>query len=215
MIERGIKPERALDKFYSTIFRICSEFNSISTNTTKLRSLIVSDCAVIFVDNTRMRMNKMRDLGFALRFIQRVNRALISQNPIPSIMTTCSLDYGRFRYEDRIEFEGLGKDYFFGAPYVNAFLDNEKLKNRPGYCRILRKNLQVSDDNRTNYPFLLLERKGNYNYFYWMLDNLNALARFKRQYDKVLQSTYTGLTSLLQNFGRRDLEERTVESCQS
>lgn len=202
MMERGIKAESALNKFYNTVFRSVGEFNSPRLDTIKIRSLVVSDCAVIFIDNMHMRENGMRDLRATLKFIQRVNRALTNPHPNPSIMTTCSIDYGRFKYQDRIEFEGIGKDYFFGEPYVNAFLDNEKLKNKPGFCRVLRKNLQISDDNRRTHPFSLLEREGSFNYFYWMLDSLNALERFKREYENVLQSIYTELTSLLQSFRR-------------
>ena len=51
MMERGVKAEKTLNKFYSTIFRIGSEFNIAESNTVKVRSLVVSDCAVIFVDN--------------------------------------------------------------------------------------------------------------------------------------------------------------------
>lgn len=204
MMERGIKAERALDKFYNTVFRTAKtrEFNSKESNLPKIRSLVVSDCAVVFVDNSRLRKNKMRDLSLLLRFIQNVNRTLIASYSNPSIMTTCSIDYGRFKYQDRIEFEGIGKDYFYGEPYVNAFLDNERLKRKPGHCRVLRKNLKILQIHRQDFPFSLLKREGNYNYFYWMLDNLDGFALFKREYEGLSQSVYTGMISLLKRFSR-------------
>ena len=134
-----------------------------------------------------------------LNFVQRVNRDLIAQNPNPPIMTTCSVDYGRFKYQDRIEFRGIGKNYFFGQPYVNAFLDNEELKNRPSYCRILRKRLPISDNHRGNHPFSLLEREGNYNYFYWMVNSLEELVLFREQYEDISKSLYPRIVSLLQH----------------
>jgi len=206
-MERGIRAEETLNKFYNTIFVIGSEFNPSpsvrAANTGHVRSLVVSDCAVIFVDNIQLGKNKMRDLESVLRFVKRVNQALITPNPSPPIMTTCSIDYGRFKYQDRIEFRGIGKAYFFGQPYVNVFLDNEKLKNKPGYCRILRNRLRTPDNLRRNHPFSLLQREENYNYFYWMLDSLDHLPQFKRRYEDISQSVYPQMISLLQRAAQK------------
>jgi hypothetical protein len=200
LMERGIKAEEALDKFYSTIFRVNRDFDDSQMNVRKIRSLIVSDCSVVFVDNTGLTQDEISDVKMVLRFVQKVNQELLVSSGSLSILTTCSVDYGPFKYEDRIEFEGLGKDYFFGKPYVAAFLDNEKLRNRPGYCRVIRKNLEISEISRNVPPLSLLETDGDYYYFYWMLNSLSELASFKRQYEDVSESTYRNMGTLLRSF---------------
>jgi hypothetical protein len=204
MMKRGIKAEIALNKFYNTIFRVSGDFRTLNNRITgdidpiRISSLVVSDCAVVFVDNQRKPEDKARDLESILNFILQINRDLISDSTGPRIMTTCSIDYGYFKYQERIEFENLGKEYFYGQPYVNAFLDNEDLKNKPGYCRILKKNLMVQENLRTHFPYSLLEDNGNYYYFYWMLDNPDETANFKREYKNLSQDVYEKMAALLQ-----------------
>lgn len=212
MMERGVRAERTLNKFYNTIFRVGSQFNVARSNTVKVRSLVVSDCAVIFIDNNELVQDRVRDLQTILRFIQRVNRDLVTSRGGLSIMTTCSIDYGRFKYEDRIEFRGIGKDYFFGQPYVKAFLDNEKLKSKPGYCRALRRNLNIPNNYRTSPPLSLLETEEDYHYFYWMLNSLDELPSFKREYEDISQSVYTKMVSLLREFERQSTRSTRVRN---
>ena len=58
-------------------------------------------------------------------------------------MLTTSIAYGKFRYQERIEFEGIEKNPIYGNAYISAFLDNEngKPKIQPGQCRIIKENL--------------------------------------------------------------------------
>jgi hypothetical protein len=204
MMKRGIKAEVALNKLYNTIYRVSGSLRTLNNSIRKdpdpikISSLVVSDCAVVFVDNQRKPEDKARDLEFILRFILQINRDLISDAPGPRIMTTCSIDYGYFKYQERIEFEGLDKEFFYGQPYVNAFLDNEGLKNKPGHCRILKKNLEVQENLRTHFPCSLLEESGDYYYFYWMLDNPEEIANFKLEYENLSQSLYEKIAIFLQ-----------------
>lgn len=200
MMQRGVKAKETLNKFYNTIFRTVKYFNKAKRlGELKVRGLVVSDCTVIFIDNARSSQDRIRDLRSILRVIQRVNESLITPNDGPSIMTTCSVDYGDFEYQNRIEFRGIEKDYFYGRPYINAFLDNEKLKNKPCYCRVLKKNLEIPDDSRATPPLSLLKAEDDYNYFYWMLSNLDDLERFERRYKDIRQSVYPKLISLMQS----------------
>ena len=58
-------------------------------------------------------------------------------------MLTTSIAYGHFRYQERIEFEGIEKNALYGSAYVSAYLDNDfgTPKIQPGQCRILVENL--------------------------------------------------------------------------
>jgi len=125
-------------------------------------------------------------------------------------MTTCSIDYGDFLYEDRIEFQGIDKDFFVGRPYVNAFLDNEngKPKIQPGQCRLLTERLGIDVETITTNPFSLLHRSRDqkYYYFYWMLQDLHDLERFERDYQDTYQLKYRGMITVLEKYARARFE---------
>ena len=198
------KAARVLDKFYTTLFTKTKNFSrSVDgrTSLVRMKSIVVSDCAIIFVDNSRcVSQDRIRDLRIILRFIQKVNRALI-MGPNVRIMTTCTIAYGKFKYMRRFEFDDISKEYFVGWPYVKAFLDNESGEPRiqPGECRILQENLHVRIPEDS--VFSLLERTDKHYYFYWMLDNPTNITPFKKEYKKAYSALYNRLMDLLQNPG--------------
>jgi len=139
----------------------------------KVTSVVVSDCAVIFLNNTGLLNPKLRDFETILDFVRKVNIKLISSSDEsdPSVLTSCSIAYGRFRYRNTFELGDMTKNYFVGWPYVRAFSDNEygEPKILPGQCRVLSENLELPSLPQ-RLPFVLLEANGKYYYFYWMLD---------------------------------------------
>jgi hypothetical protein len=173
-------------------------------NDARIRSLVVSDCSVIFVDNSRLVEDKIRDLKIALGFIRQINRRLISEESGLSIMTTCSIDYGKFRYEDRLEFEGVDKEFFLGQPYINAYLDNEKLKRYPGKCRILTDFSSSNVDREGYHSLFLSKRRKRYRYFYWMINNRNSKKDFDKEYRNAYRTKgtqkYVAISRLLRKY---------------
>jgi len=99
--------EEALTKFYDTVFFEVFNINKSSSdkksNTSKplIKSIIVSDAAILFVDNQQLDENKIRDLHIILNLIKSVNTALIklTKSHQPTIMTTCAMSYGPFKYD--------------------------------------------------------------------------------------------------------------------
>jgi hypothetical protein len=203
MMKRQEQAANALDRFYNTIYNVGRGFTrpNISSRLLEVNEIIVSDCAILFSRNGEVEQDKIDGLRSVLSFIRQVNRDLISSST--PLMTTCVVDYGNFKYEDRIEFDGIGKDCFVGQPYLNAFLDNERRSPRiqPGQCRLLRKNLPTNVESTTS-PLSLLHGSSNqkYYYFYWMLDSLDELQRFERDYRDTYQLKYTGMISVLQRY---------------
>jgi hypothetical protein len=125
IMEREEEAAKTLDKFYQTIFAETRHFNKgTATTRAKVKSIVVSDCAVIFLNNRRMAEDKIRDLETILCFVREVNQKLI-RSPSPLIMTSCSIAYGSFKYTRKFEFGDISKNYFIGWPYVKAFSDNE------------------------------------------------------------------------------------------
>jgi hypothetical protein len=204
MMKRQEQAANALDRFYNTIYHVGRGFTraNISSRLLEVNEIVVSDCAILFSRNGEGEQDKIDGLRSVLSFIQQVNRYLISSTQ--SLMATCVVDYGNFRYEDRIEFDGIGKDCFVGQPYLNAFLDNELGSPRiqPGQCRLLRKNLPTNVESTTDMPLSLLHGSNDqkYYYFYWMLDNLDVLQRFERDYRDTYQLKYTGMISVLKRY---------------
>ncbi|MGD0978487.1 MAG: hypothetical protein ABR962_05025 [Candidatus Bathyarchaeia archaeon] len=186
---------QTLDKFYSTIYEACSNpisrripTDRISRNNPPVQpesnAIVASDCAVIFSRNTESGENMSNDLKCMLDFITTVNSNLVKPDPVPSILTICSIAYGWFVYEDRKESSYLKKNCFLGTPYMNAFSDSEKMKKELGLCRLLKSNLpERARASILTLNSLLVEENGNY-YFYWMLRNRSLLSAFLEQYKR-------------------------------
>ena len=204
MMKREARAKMALNKFYTTIYNVGRNFRNLNNQNELLEvdAVIISDCAVLFSRNIDPAQDKVKGMRSILRFIQQVNHRLIDSQPGPPIMTTCSIAYGDFKYEDRIEFDSIRKDFFVGWPYVKAFLDNEngKPKIQPGQCRIMKKNLNLTERLPIHPPFSLLEETNKYYYFHWMLNSLDDLKRFRQEYRDTYQLKFTGMISVLQKY---------------
>jgi hypothetical protein len=207
-VREGIRSAaKFLDKFYRKMYATVGSYNTLNRmNGAQIRSLVVSDCSVIFVDNSGLVEDKIRDIQTVLGFIRQINRNLISKESGLSIMTTCSVDYGKFKYEDRLEFEGIDKEFLLGKPYISAYLDNEKLKRYPGKCRILT-DLSTLNADRDEYDSLcqfLSERRRGYRYFYWMINNRDSMKDFDREYWNAFRiggsQKYAAISEVLQKY---------------
>ena len=213
MMKDKARATNALNKFYTTIYDTYYEMASSSLSSSlRINAIVISDCAVLFIsriDGNHNDVDKIDGLSRMLTFIQKVNRRFIDQSLHISFLTTCSIAYGHFQYEERTEGDHLRKNYFIGSPYINAFLDNESGEPRikPGECRILKDNLDLTLS--ANSLFSLLEPTEKHYYFYWMLDNSEDISRFKRKYQNISQSVYTQMIKLLQNYvSKRNIRHR-------
>jgi hypothetical protein len=213
LMEKEDEAARTLDKFYQTIFNKIKALNRRAraplTTSARVRSVVVSDSAIIFLNNLGLPQDKVRDLETILDFVGQVNQELIGSTG-PSIMTTCSIAYGSFKYKRKFEFGDVAKNYFIGWPYVKAFSDDEygEPKIQPSQCRILKENLDLPQ-LPPRLPFSLLETDNKYFYFYWMLKNQNDIVGFKARYKETLESVYRELIELLHDpIGRADLRNQ-------
>lgn len=204
MMKRENMARRALNKFYTTIYRVGTTFLNPRNQNDLLQvdAVVISDCAMLFSRNTDPSQDKAKSMQSILRFVQQVNGQLIDSRSSPPIMTTCSIAYGDFKYENRIEFESVRKNFFVGWPYVKSFLDNEngKPKIQPGQCRLMKENLNLRESLPVHPPFSLLEETNKYYYFHWMLDSLEDLKRFRQEYRDTYQLKFTGMISVLQKY---------------
>jgi len=202
MMERG-EAEAGLIKFYSRIFEVGKQLRvSVNRNFIEVDTIAVSDCAVIFprIKDSSNSSERIKGLRSILEFIRRVNSLLILPKDGPQILTTCSIDYGKFKYENRTEVSDAQEAFFVGKPYVNAFLDNEFGKPRllQGQCRVLKDNLGPMASIPWDDPFSLLVSEGRkYYYFYWMVRNREAIKRFKKAYSNIHEDVYKELKNLI------------------
>jgi hypothetical protein len=192
------KVERVLDEFYSTLYNTVCDVNS-NFDAIKMNVVAVSDCAVLFLskgENDDVDQNV--GLPKMLQFIKHVNLAFINRDSSP-FMTTCSIAYGDFKFENRKDSEYIRKNCLRGPAYVEAYLDNEKENEKmtPGKCRILKRGLSI--DLRPNGEFALLEKEKQYYYYYWMLNNSHEISPFKKRYDQTFEEMYDKLKRLLRS----------------
>lgn len=119
MMEEEDLAKRVLSKFYSTVYEVGKTFrerDSARERLHEVNAIVVSDCAVVFSRNENpadvpsQLPDMVKGLRSILEFIKKINQGLIgvqpteSDKPDPPIMTTCSIAYGKFKYENRIGF---------------------------------------------------------------------------------------------------------------
>jgi hypothetical protein len=195
--------DNALNKFYKTIFKAVIVANHnfpraiFSSGRTSISSLVVSDCAVIFVDNQKAPIDINRDLYRLLSIVSSINRELVSAQVSPRLITTCAISYGQFKYVNRGQDLHTEKNFFYGDAYVKAYLGNEELNHSPGHCRIFEKEINIPSELANQFPFKVLKKNSDYHDFYWMLEDLQDLSVFELKYSYVSQEKYRQIGSLL------------------
>lgn len=116
----------ALNKLYQHGYEILRN----QENECRVEGIFISDCGVLFVRRNNQILDNSESLISLLTKIKRINKGMRESD----FMLTTSIAYGKFRYQERIEFEGIEKNLIYGNAYVSAFLDNEngKPKIQPG-----------------------------------------------------------------------------------
>jgi hypothetical protein len=196
MVSKPQRAKEALSKFYNTVYNVNrtyhenygSNFGSVTIN-----SLIMSDCAVIFVDDRSRNIEnweaaKAENLNVLLWAVSSINRVLINPNRGPQIMTICAIDHGYFEYAKRTEDEHTQKNLFFGEAYLNAFLKTEEkkgLKKTPGYCKVIKRDFIVPPAND---QLLSLREDGECYNYYWMTIDPRQIDSFETKYKLITQS---------------------------
>jgi len=185
LMKTEIKAVKALDELNKNGYDILRNSNQIN-------GIFVSDSGILFT-----RQQGMPGLESLLRVIKQLNLRMLNHN----IMLTTSIAYGKFLYQDRIEFVGIEKNLLYGNGYVAAFLDNENglPKIQPGQCRIVIDSLtgnlltpskiQETDD--------LLIRKRKHIYYYWMVQSANQIETFDKKYRDAYNLKYRGMLEAL------------------
>ena len=210
MIKKPLQAESTLNKFYNTVYREVFRINhdfpfeTYSTGNPSICSVVVSDCAILYVDNFDLGEDKIRDLHLILDVIKSINMALIDSDTPPQIMTTCALDYGQFKYSDRSSDIHTRKSFFYGSTYVKAYLGAEELSKFPGFCRVLTSDFVVPEELKNISPFNLLKSNSERYDFYWMVNIPEAIADFKNTYDNLAQSLYKQIAGLLLESSKKE-----------
>lgn len=190
---------KALDKLYQHGYEILRNQN----NECRVEGIFISDSGVLFVRRNNRMLGNSESLRSLLIMIKRINKRMRESD----FMLTTSIAYGKFRYQERIEFEGIEKNPIYGNAYVSAFLDNEsgKPKMQPGQCRIVKKNLPndvtvTLQQNQDNDVFRMIrERDGNnkHYYYYWMVNEPSEIKRFEQGYKDAYNLKYAGILKAL------------------
>lgn len=187
MMRRRNRALKVLDMFYNTGYSILREQNY----NRKVEGIFISDCGILFVRGN----DAISQIEAVLDAVREINKEMLKEN----IMLTTSIAYGKFRYQNRIEFSGIEKVPIYGNAYVDAFLDNEvgNPKIKPGQCRIVRKGLPESVEeaikrDRNEIFRLVKERKRDrkHYYFYWNCQNPSEIEIFEKNYSNAEKLVY-------------------------
>ena len=191
---------KALDKFYNTGYNILQTLNQ--PDNPKIEGIFISDKGILFVrDNPNYPIAD--NLKSLLRVIKRINKKMTEND----IMLTTSIAYGNFKYQERIEFSGIGKNPIYGNAYVSAYLDSKKEtpKIQPGQCRIVKENLpddvtRTIEQNQENDIIRMIQRRDSdkkHYYYYWMRNDPSEIDKFKQDYKDTYNLKYVGILKAL------------------
>jgi len=211
--ERAVQ---VLGDFYQAGFDVITN-NNEDDNKYKISGIFISDCGILFI---RFGGAWIRPLKNFLEVINKINIKMINNDHL----TTCSIAYGDFNYQNRISSEYIRKNPIFGIGYLNAFTDNEygSPKIRPGDCRIVTKGFPPfpRDQNTGESVFyppdeitvlnqlkLIKSEAGRHYYYYWMLNNEQDYAEYNKIYNKIEEEKYDRLKNAIKQIlhGRGDL----------
>ncbi len=193
---------KALDKFYQIGYD--SLKNQNRDNNIMVEGLFISDAGILFVregNGSYQSCDKISHLIDMLVVIQQINKEMINAN----FMLTSSIAFGKFDYEERIEFEGIDKNLLHGYAYVNAYLDNEKgtPKIQPGQCRIIKKNLPqniiscLETSTISDYIKNMIKKKKEHYYYYWNLIKPAEINKFEKKYNEAQKLKYRAVLQVL------------------
>jgi len=194
------KAWKALDRLYQYGYEILRNENNIY----RVEGLFISDSGVLFVRrNNQTMINTSESLKSLLKMIKKINEEMREND----IMLTTSIAYGRFKYQERIEFDGIEKNPIYGDAYISAFLDVENGRPRiqPGQCRIVKKNLprdvvETLERNQPNDIFKMIRKRDGDNehyYYYWMVNDPHKIERFEQNYKDAYNLKYAGMLKAL------------------
>ncbi len=192
---------KAIDRLYQYGYDVIKKINQESG--VRVEGLFVSDSGILFVRNCENTKECLKVL--LEKVVKEINKKMLEDN----FMLTTSIAYGHFKYQERIEFEGIEKNPIYGNAYVSAFLDNEngKPKIQPGQCRIVRKNLPQdlvqfieSEANHNDEVIRVIRKRNNDNdhfYFYWMVEEPSEIEEFEKEYNDSYNLKYAGMLKAL------------------
>lgn len=197
---------KALDKLYSSGYDILRNQNGLN----RVEGIFISDCGILFVRNNQGNgIHQINGLHSLLQVIKDINQRMLENE----IMLTTSIAYGNFKYQERIEFPGIGKYPVYGDAYVSAYLDNkdEIPKIQPGQCRIVKENIPdeittAIKQRQGNGIFSMIRGKRGDNkhyYYYWMVNNPNEIKRFEQNYKDAYNLKYEGMLKALKGIACR------------
>lgn len=178
-----------------------------------IQGIFVSDCGILFVnkDHEGELMESKRDsLNQVLNVIKEINKGMIHNN----VILTTSIAYGSLDCSEKLEFNGISKNPFYGDVYINAFMDNEnpQIKIKPGECRVVRENLPenlITDESQNIYENfnLLRKKKKDHYYFYWMLNNKSQITNFNNKYLDLENEKYKKTIELIKKYTTNSINE--------
>ncbi len=198
MMKKG-KAFDALDKFYSFGYQVIDDQDPRDSK--KLNGIFISDSGILFIDNTHCKESSCDQLTFLLEKIKEINQKMLDHN----FMITTSISYGKFKFQDRFQIQGIIKNAVYGSAYVSAVLDSENgsPKIQPGECRVVEDEefpffhkLEKSQNNDT--LSLVLKKAGerNHLYYYWHRRSPDQIKKFEEDYK---DSKYRGMIAVMKD----------------
>jgi hypothetical protein len=189
----------ALDKFYSFGYQAIDDQDPQDSK--KLHGIFISDSGILFIDNSHCSESLCNQLTFFLEKIKKINQKMLDHN----YMLTTSISYGKFRFQDRIQIQGIIKNAVYGSAYISTVIDSENgtPKIQPGECRLVEdeefpffQKLEKSHSNDTLNLVIKKPNERNHLYYYWHRRSPDQIKKFEDDYK---DSKYRGMITVMKD----------------
>ncbi len=173
----------ALDKFYNTTY-------SLQENDELINSIVVSDCAVFWID----RQDCLDCLATLLRRLQEFHQQLL-----PDYLLRTTIAYGHFKYEQRLEIPRIRKNMIVGRAYLDAYANNDRVDHGAIVIVTLPENISFKElevaYGRKDYMRRSSKGKGYYEYF-WAVKTPRKIKDFLNKREEANAATFAKLKEL-------------------
>ena len=131
------KALQALNRLYASGYDILPRRDTLP----KVEGMFFSDSGLLFVRNGQ-NSQPLNEIKALLNVIKRINIAMKDEGD--GFMTTSSIAFGKFKYQERIEFPGIGKNHNGGNCAAGVFRE---------LARRSLEYLGIPPDDPFGYPY--------------------------------------------------------------
>lgn len=177
----------ALDKFYNSVYELQRETNSVN-------SIVVSDCAIFWIDE----IDCTDKLEVLLDKMKRLH-----QQMLPDYLVRSTIAYGHFKYQDRLEMPRIHKNMIIGGAYLDAYANNDKINHGDIVIVKLPDGISYNNFQITGTLKELIRKDSpvkDFHEYFWQLQNKRQISSFMEKRKEIHYAIFREIKELYSRY---------------